>query len=84
MLSLIMNLENSKQDEHPIKAYSLKELAGMYHVSKKTLRKWLKPFENEIGVRNGYYYNNAQVKTIFEKVGHPKPFEKRINKKTEE
>ena len=54
-----------------IQPYSLKELSGTYNVSKNTFKKWLKTFEEELGDRKGYYYSNAQVKLIFEKLGHP-------------
>ncbi|MEO6539950.1 MAG: hypothetical protein ABIN74_03120 [Ferruginibacter sp.] len=64
----------------PIKPYSLKELAAMYHVTKKTFSKWLIPFEKEIGKRNGYYYNNNQVRIIFEKIGAPELVDRRNNR----
>ena len=50
-----------KQHESPIpkihiKTYSVKEVAGLYGISTKTLKKWLTPFEKEIGERRGYFY----------------------------
>ena len=54
-----------------VKTYSVKEVADLYSVSKKTLNKWLSPFENEIGERRGYFYNPKQVGIIFEKLGLP-------------
>lgn len=62
----------------PIKPYSLKELAAMYHVAKNTFKKWIEPFQNELGKRSGYYYSNIQVKIIFEKLGTPKSNEKQL------
>lgn len=56
-----------------IRPYSIKELAGLYRMSYKTFRKWLKPHEEAIGKKIGYYYNTYQVKMIFEKL-HP-PFD---------
>jgi predicted DNA-binding protein YlxM (UPF0122 family) len=53
------------------KPYSVKDFARIYNVSRKTIRRWIKPFEKEIGERNGHYYNVFQVKTIFEKLGLP-------------
>lgn len=64
----------------PIKPYSSKDLAAMYHVTKKTFKKWLTPFEDEIGERNGYYYTNIQVKIIFDKIGTPELTDRRNNK----
>jgi len=55
----------------PIKTYSVKEIAGLYGISNKTLKNWLTPFQREIGERRGYFYNPKQVQTIFEKIGLP-------------
>lgn len=54
-----------------IKPYSTKELAGIYGVCDKTLKKWLLPFNEAIGKKQGRYYNVAQVKTVFDKLGVP-------------
>lgn len=54
-----------------VKPYMLKELAHMYKVCERTFRKWLKPFEAEIGQRRGNYYTIPQVEMIFEKIGLP-------------
>ena len=53
------------------RTYSVKEMAGLYEVSKKTLNKWLSPFKKEIGERRGHFYNPKQVGIIFEKLGLP-------------
>jgi transposase-like protein len=57
-----------------IKPYTTKELAAIYGVCDKTLKKWMKPFAVEIGEKQGRYYTVAQVKTIFEKIGVPCKF----------
>jgi hypothetical protein len=54
-----------------LKAYSMKEVAGLYEISERTLKRWLFPFKNEIGQRIGYFYTPKQVKIIFEKLGIP-------------
>ena len=54
-----------------IRPYSVKDLAGIYGVCDKTLKKWVKPFATEVGEKNGRYYSVAQVKVIFEKLGVP-------------
>lgn len=57
-----------------VKHYSTKELAKFYGVCDKTLLKWMKPFTNDIGQRQGRYFTVAQVKIIFEKLGEPSNF----------
>jgi transposase-like protein len=57
--------------EFRVKTYSVKEVAGLYGISTKTLKKWLTPFEKEIGERRGYFYYPKQVKVIFDKLGLP-------------
>ncbi|MGP8216595.1 MAG: hypothetical protein ACLQQ4_13595 [Bacteroidia bacterium] len=55
----------------PVKTYSVKEVAGLYGISTKTLKKWLTPFQNDIGERRGHLYYPKQVKVIFEILGLP-------------
>jgi len=50
---------------------TLKEIAIMYGVSDRTVRKWLKPHENKIGEKVGWYYSVNQVKIIFQCLGLP-------------
>jgi len=54
-----------------LKPYSAKEIAGIYGVGKKTLKKWIAPFDTEIGEKKGRFYTVAQVKVIFSKLGLP-------------
>lgn len=54
-----------------MRAYSLPELARLYKISEKTFKKWIKPFKADIGQRQGRFYNIAQVKIIFSKLGAP-------------
>lgn len=54
-----------------VKAYSKKELSGLYGVSTWVLRQWLKPFNKKIGEYCGKSYTPAQVKIIFEALGDP-------------
>jgi hypothetical protein len=53
------------------KPYSSKELAQLYGVCDKTFKKWLQPFTEVVGTRQGRYYTIAQVRVIFEKLGEP-------------
>jgi hypothetical protein len=52
-----------------IKPYTVLELARLYGVGDRTMKKWIKPFDKEIGIKIGYFYTIAQVKIIFEKLG---------------
>lgn len=60
-----------KKNVIEIKRYTLGQLCKLYEVDRQTLRRWIKPFEAEIGPRCGYYYTIAQVKIIFSKLDYP-------------
>ena len=51
--------------------YSVVELSTIYDVCDRTFKKWIKPFEQEIGTKQGRYYNISQVRIILEKLGLP-------------
>jgi hypothetical protein len=57
-----------------IRPYTTKELATIYGVCDKTLKKWMKPFALIIGEKQGRYFTVVQVKTIFDKIGVPCKF----------
>jgi hypothetical protein len=54
-----------------LRPHNLKELAALYCISPKTFRRWMRPFEHEIGKRVGYYYSIPQVRKIFSLLGLP-------------
>lgn len=54
-----------------LKPYSMTELARIYGVDPRTLKKWLVPFEKEIGIKQGRIFQIPQVKVIFEKLSLP-------------
>jgi transposase-like protein len=58
-----------------VKPYTMKELCEIYQVSDKTMRKWLKPFSDQMGERRGHIYNVAQVVIIFTNLGVPSVLE---------
>lgn len=58
-----------------IKPYNLKELAFIYGVCRKTFKKWIEPFDEEIGDKKGRFFNIKQVRIIFDKLGIPKTFD---------
>jgi transposase len=66
-----MSSQQKRNNEMPIRAYSLKQIASLYCVSKQTFKLWLKPFEKEIGKRIGHFYSVKQIKIILEKLGTP-------------
>lgn len=51
--------------------YSAKQLAFFYLISKPTFQRWIEPYQDQVGVRNGNYYTSAQVEIIFQKLGVP-------------
>jgi len=54
-----------------VRPYTHKELAVLYGVSWPTLRKWMRPFANNIGKKSGHFYNTRQVEIIFKELGMP-------------
>jgi hypothetical protein len=66
-----MSSQRKTENGTPIRAYTLKEIASLYCVSKITFKKWLKPFEKDIGARIGHFYSVKQIKIILEKLGTP-------------
>ena len=54
-----------------VKPYNIKELATIYGVGYKTMKSWLKPFENEIGQKRGRALTVKQVEVIFNGLGVP-------------
>ncbi len=54
-----------------VKPYNLKELANLYQVSDKTIKRWLDHFSDELGEKYGNYYTIPQVRIIFDKLGVP-------------
>jgi hypothetical protein len=54
-----------------VKPYTMKELCIIYQISDKTMRKWLVPFADKIGKRQGHIYNVTQVVVIFSNLGVP-------------
>jgi hypothetical protein len=65
------NSKTQKTTSLELRSYTPLQLSRMYEVSKNTFLKWLKPFEKEIGTRNGHYYSIRQVEIIIDKLGFP-------------
>jgi hypothetical protein len=64
-------MESQQHGKLRIRPFSHLELARLYEVCDRTFRKWIIPFEKEIGERRGRYYTITQVKIILEKLGMP-------------
>jgi hypothetical protein len=67
--------------EIPIRPYTHNELRILYGVSWRTMKRWLKPFEEEIGAKNGHFYSVRQVKIIFRCLGMPSAKVAKLKKK---
>jgi len=63
--------KNQPETQVRLKPYKGSELALMYGVSHRTLKRWIAPFKKELGEKRGIYYNIPQVKMVFEKLGVP-------------
>ena len=56
-----------------IKPCTLTELAAIYGVGIRTMKKWITPHQQAVGEKHGRIYTALQVKVIFEKLGLPGP-----------
>ena len=54
-----------------LKPYTVLELARLYGISDRTMKKWIRPFETEVGTKIGHFYTVAQVRVILEHLGIP-------------
>lgn len=50
---------------------TITRLAGLYGVSRPTMRKWIKPLLSQLGGMVGKLYNLRQVKVIMRHLGTP-------------
>jgi hypothetical protein len=58
-----------------VKPYSLTELANIYGVTNRTMKNWIEPHQELVGVKIGRLFTVLQVKVIFEKLGLPSKIE---------
>lgn len=45
---------------------TLRQLAARWNVSERTVRRWIKPFEDELGPVSGKIFTPRQVKIILD------------------
>lgn len=54
-----------------VKPHNYKELEGLYGVSHKTFKKWLKTLVPDLEPVSGRYFTVKQVQLIFDRLGIP-------------
>jgi hypothetical protein len=54
-----------------VQPYTTKGLCLLYGVSYKTLQKWLKEIDGDLGKKVGKLWNVNQVEIIFKRYGRP-------------
>ena len=54
-----------------VKPYTQTELAIIYGVCRKTIKRWIEELKDETGPKKGRYYSIKQVKIIFENLNIP-------------
>jgi hypothetical protein len=64
-------IPSSSDDSGKYTHLSVGDLAKIYRVDRRTLSKWLKPFEQVIGIKVGRFYSIQQVQTIIARLGQP-------------
>jgi len=62
---------NEIKKQIAMKPNTLKELSELYGMDWRTFKKWLEPFQSEIGEKKGRYYQIPQVRIIFKKLDLP-------------
>ena len=65
-------IETEKMVERlEIKPYTTQELAVIYNMSSRTLRRNIAGIKDKLGKRIGHFYNVKQVEMIMEHMGRP-------------
>jgi hypothetical protein len=65
------NVKHREKRQIEIRPYTLRELASIYGVCSRTLKKWMEPFLTEIGEKKGRYFTITQVKIVFKMLSTP-------------
>lgn len=55
-----------------IKPYRIIDLAAIFDVNRKTMRRWMNNFPGELGQREGKYFSINQVEFMIAQFGLPK------------
>lgn len=67
-----------KNNQIMVKPYTTKELSELFGISEKTLRTWIVPIKDKIGIKRGRFYNVNQTQIMFKQFGLP--FEQPISR----
>jgi type I restriction-modification system DNA methylase subunit len=59
------------QEVFHFRAYTVKELAIIYHCSSRTFERWMQRLAMEVGPRYGHFYTPKQVRVIVNNLGRP-------------
>ena len=54
-----------------VRPYTTRELAEIYGICSRTMKRWIEPLKEEVGEKRGRYYTVNQVRIIFEEIGLP-------------
>jgi hypothetical protein len=55
-----------------IKPYRMIDLAAIFDVNRKTMKRWMSNFPNELGKREGKYFSINQVQFMIAQFGLPR------------
>lgn len=55
-----------------IKPYRIIDLAAIFDVNRKTMKRWMSNFPNELGKREGKYFSINQVQFMIAQFGLPR------------
>lgn len=61
----------SSSSQIAIKPCTLTELAAIYGIGVRTMKKWITSHQDAVGEKHGRLFTALQVKIIFEKLGLP-------------
>jgi len=54
-----------------VKPYRLSDLAAIFDVNRKTMRKWMDKYPDDLSIREGKYFSIRQVNFCLDKFGLP-------------
>lgn len=78
----IMEQANRYFDENGkliIRRYRINDLAAIYEISYKTMRKWMSNFPDELGRKAGRYYSIRQLEFMIGQFGEPRRASSPVN-----
>lgn len=61
-----------------VKPYRIIDLAAIFDVNRKTMRRWMDNFPEELGKRDGKYFSISQVEFMIAQFGLPRKLDTSI------